>query len=76
MNWLSTMDTNEQQTSAFAMASPGTGNWLFEAFQFDRWLKGKSKLLWCPGNGESDAIVRYLTHCFCSWCRKNNLGVG
>jgi hypothetical protein len=54
MFWLCTMDMNEQQDAAFALASPGTGTWIFESLQFKRWIEGsgKSRLLRCPGNGE------------------------
>jgi hypothetical protein len=78
MIWLCAMDVNEQQDSAFALAVPGTGKWIFDIWQFKRWIEGsgKSRLLWCPGNGEFRMVPLYLTHWFCSWCRKNNLGVG
>jgi hypothetical protein len=64
MIWLCTMDVNEQQDAAFTLASPGTGKWIFDSVQFKRWIEGsgKSRLLWCPGNGEFQIVVLYLTH--------------
>ncbi|KAJ7577718.1 hypothetical protein C8J56DRAFT_1031374 [Mycena floridula] len=48
--WLSPIDFRAIQQNHFAKCAPGTGHWLLANVEFERWMAGQIKTLWCPGN--------------------------
>ncbi|KAJ7577658.1 ankyrin repeat-containing domain protein [Mycena floridula] len=48
--WLSPIDFQATQQNHLAKRAPGTGHWLLEDIEFERWTAGQIKILWCPGN--------------------------
>ena len=49
MEWLSPTDFPAQQQDIIARRQEGTGQWFLESPQFERWLQGLEKTLFCPG---------------------------
>jgi hypothetical protein len=48
-NWISPLDFNEQQETAFGQHTEGTGTWMLQKLEFQEWRDGKCRVLWCPG---------------------------
>jgi ankyrin repeat domain-containing protein 50 len=47
---LSPLDFHEKQNDVFANHHLGTGQWLLNTDQFQKWFTGKeTSVLWCPG---------------------------
>jgi len=38
------------QKDMFSRAQPDTGKWLLNSPEFQFWIKGDLRTLWCPGN--------------------------
>ncbi|SPJ73909.1 related to ankyrin [Fusarium torulosum] len=49
IEWLTSVDYAPRQNDFFNRRQPGTGKWVFDATQFDTWLKTSSTTLFCPG---------------------------
>jgi Cdc6-like AAA superfamily ATPase len=49
MEWLSPTDFSTQQHDIIARRQEGTGQWFLESPEFERWLQGSNKTLFCPG---------------------------
>ncbi|KAB8300991.1 hypothetical protein EYC80_002915 [Monilinia laxa] len=77
LNWLSEIDCHSKQREILSQRQDGTGGWLFESQEYQDWLHGKGKLLWCsgsPGAGKTvftSAIVDNLQTMFSA----SNVGV-
>ncbi|RAL65362.1 hypothetical protein DID88_000930 [Monilinia fructigena] len=77
LNWLSAIDCHSKQREVLSQRQVGTGEWLFESQEYQDWLDGKGKLLWCsgsPGAGKTvltSAIVENLQTMFSA----SNVGV-
>jgi hypothetical protein len=49
IDWLSALDFFKIQIDTLSRRQEGTGEWLFETPQFQAWLSGEEKTLWCSG---------------------------
>ena len=47
--WLSTFDFRSRQSEILKGAQADTRQWLFESSQFQHWMTGDRRTLWCPG---------------------------
>ena len=48
-NWLSPFDFSAVQQEIFHRSHAGTGKWLLESEEFQRWSSSHNDILWCPG---------------------------
>ena len=51
--WLSPLNFRIKQNDVFRACHPGTGRWLLQSTEFQDWLDGGTKTIWCPGIRES-----------------------
>jgi hypothetical protein len=49
MQWLSPTDFPAQQYDIITRRQEGTGQWFLDSPEFQRWLEGSDKTLFCPG---------------------------
>ncbi|KAF3933083.1 Ankyrin-1 [Dactylellina cionopaga] len=49
LNWLTPIDYRSQQTDYIRRRQAGTGNWLLESTEFQRWVNSGDQTLFCPG---------------------------
>jgi hypothetical protein len=49
LKWLTTLNYGPQQSDFISKRQPGTGEWLLNSTNFQDWLTGTSKTLYCPG---------------------------
>lgn len=47
--WLSPLDFTAKHIDVSQKRRSGTGEWLLLSDQFGDWVRGRSKVLWCPG---------------------------
>ncbi|KAI9642854.1 hypothetical protein NHQ30_008588 [Ciborinia camelliae] len=50
LKWLSRIDCHSKQREILSQRQEGTGEWLFESQEYQNWLDGKDKVLWCSGS--------------------------
>jgi hypothetical protein len=66
-NWLTSEDYTSQQSDLFSRRQEGTGQWLLDSSEFQKWLKDDLQTLFCPGipgagkTVMTSIIVEYLT---------------
>jgi ankyrin repeat protein len=49
LSWLSPLSPSARQSEVFNSHQRGTGTWLFGTAEFQRWIAGDEKSLFCPG---------------------------
>ncbi len=49
ISWLSPLNFASKQIDVSSRRQEGTGEWLLEADEFNSWLSGNKRTLWCPG---------------------------
>jgi Cdc6-like AAA superfamily ATPase len=49
MQWLSPTDFPAQQHDIISRRQEGTGQWLLDSLEFQNWLQGADRTLFCPG---------------------------
>ncbi|KAK6506061.1 hypothetical protein TWF506_010985 [Arthrobotrys conoides] len=49
LEWLTPIDYTPQQNDLIRRREPGTGQWLLDSPQFQKWRDHKSRTLFCPG---------------------------
>ncbi|KAF2193057.1 purine and uridine phosphorylase [Zopfia rhizophila CBS 207.26] len=49
LNWLTLIDYGPQHSDFLRRRQPGTGQWLLDSAEFQRWLKTDKQTLFCPG---------------------------
>ncbi|KAL3459648.1 ankyrin repeat-containing domain protein [Aspergillus heterothallicus] len=49
LEWLSSDDYSAQQADFIGRREVGTGQWLFDAPEYQSWIHNKSEILFCPG---------------------------
>ena len=49
LDWITRIDYSPQQRDNLRRRQPGTGKWLLDSSQFQRWLSTKKQTLFCPG---------------------------
>lgn len=49
LNWLTVIDYGPQQSDIFRAHQPGTGQWVLDSDQFQKWISTRGKTLFCPG---------------------------
>ena len=50
LNWLSPeLNFWIKQRDFLALCKEGTGEWLLDHPEFEKWLSGTNSTLWCPG---------------------------
>jgi Cdc6-like AAA superfamily ATPase len=49
LDWLTLVNYGSQQSDFINRRQPGTGQWLIESTEFQRWLETKNQTLFCPG---------------------------
>ena len=59
LDWLSSLDFRTSQIDTLRRRQEGTGQWLFEDPEFDHWVRGAERRLWCPGIRMS--LIVYLS---------------
>ncbi|KAF7939835.1 hypothetical protein EAE99_001640 [Botrytis elliptica] len=50
LKWLSAIDCHSKQREILSRRQEGTGEWLFKSQEYQNWLGGKDRLLWCSGS--------------------------
>lgn len=50
LKWLSAIDCHSKQRETLSRKQEGTGEWLFRSQEYQNWLSGKDRLLWCSGS--------------------------
>ena len=76
--WLSPVDFWQKQDDVFSDAHSGTGQWFLDLQQFQRWLSGDPRDMWChgaPGSGKTvitSIVVNHLRQLFCG---KQEVGI-
>jgi hypothetical protein len=50
--WLTPLNFKVSQRDVFEQRTDGTGQWLLASNEFQTWLSGESKTLWCCGMRE------------------------
>ena len=50
VNWLTPLNFWLKQDDTFERRQEGTGEWLLNDLAFQEWIKGDTKVLWCPGD--------------------------
>jgi len=61
LNWLSQLNFWATQKDIFDRAEPHTGKWLLNSPEFQSWIRGDLRTLWCPGHRGSPFEVISLT---------------
>ncbi|KAL4885962.1 ankyrin repeat-containing domain protein [Aspergillus karnatakaensis] len=49
LNWLTPADYGPEQSDLLRKREPGTGQWLLESDEYNRWLEGDFSTFFCPG---------------------------
>jgi ankyrin repeat protein len=49
LNWLTPIDYGPQQSDYFRRRQAGTGQWLLDSKEFQKWLETSKQTLFCPG---------------------------
>ncbi|KAI9762012.1 MAG: hypothetical protein M4579_000648 [Chaenotheca gracillima] len=49
LSWISSLDFGAKQNDVLRQRSEKTGTWFLESRQFEKWLAGDQRVLWCPG---------------------------
>jgi hypothetical protein len=49
LNWLTPIDYAAQQSDFISRRQAGTGQWLLDSIEFQRWLETDQQTLFCPG---------------------------
>ncbi|RYP86588.1 hypothetical protein DL770_004887 [Monosporascus sp. CRB-9-2] len=49
LNWLTPLNYAAQQSDSYSRARPGTGQWLLDSDEYQRWLALSDQTLFCPG---------------------------
>lgn len=49
LDWLTPIDYATQQSDFISRRQPGTGQWLFDSTEFQKWLEEGQQTLFCPG---------------------------
>ncbi|KAH0372470.1 hypothetical protein KCU65_g993, partial [Aureobasidium melanogenum] len=66
LRWLSPYDFHHKQNDIFKTKHEGTGDWLLQTAEFERWATdSSSQLLWCygkPGAGKSVLASHVINH--------------
>jgi ankyrin repeat domain-containing protein 50 len=50
LNWISKLNYWSYQIDLFDKAEERTGEWFLNAPEFENWIEGKNRILWCPGD--------------------------
>ncbi|KAF4968988.1 hypothetical protein FSARC_3642 [Fusarium sarcochroum] len=70
LEWISDIDFGAQQTDTLSKWQPGTGQWLLDSDEFQKWAREKSEILLCPGipgSGKTiltSLVIEQLTYRF------------
>lgn len=78
LNWLTVIDHGPQHNDYISRREVGTGEWLLESDEFQTWLNGTKRTLFCPGlpgAGKTiivSIVIDYLHHRF--W-KNDNVGI-
>jgi hypothetical protein len=54
--WLTPLNFKATQRDVFEQQTEGTGQWLLASHEFQTWLSGESRTLWCYGMREMPFI--------------------
>lgn len=57
LNWFSKYNYWPAQGYHFDRAEEGTGQWLLESSEFQDWIEGGKRFLWCQGNRKSHKLA-------------------
>lgn len=49
LDWITPVNYAPQQNDFITRRQPGTGQWLLDSVEFQKWLKTKQRTLFCPG---------------------------
>ncbi|GFF54553.1 hypothetical protein IFM46972_10053 [Aspergillus udagawae] len=78
LNWITPDDYGPLQSDHFRRRQAGTGEWLLNSMEFQKWLKTRQETLFCPGipgAGKTilaSAVINHLTR---RTCEDRSLGV-
>lgn len=58
LEWLSPLNYRAKQNDILSRRQAGTGEWLQKTDEFQAWMGGITKVLWCPGmRMDSDELL-------------------
>ncbi|KAH7407373.1 hypothetical protein BKA64DRAFT_415188 [Cadophora sp. MPI-SDFR-AT-0126] len=61
INWLSPLRFYECQVDTLSQQENGTGEWIFASSEFQDWVSGSKKTLWCWGQpGAGKTVLAYV----------------
>ena len=60
INWLSPLNFFTTQNDTLRRRQDGTGGWLLETPEFEAWLAGTDRILWCSGLRKSTLIFEKI----------------
>ena len=66
--WLSPLDFSAIQMDYFSRWEDGTGEWLLEKDEFNAWLRGTVRTIWCCGIRNFHFHYKLM---YISWGREN-----
>lgn len=76
-DWLTSTDFSLQQNNFFGSRQKGTGKWFLESSEFERWVSGKERTLFCPGiPGAGKTIITSIVVDHLREKFRDNLDVG
>lgn len=77
ISWLSPLQFPAQQSDIITRRQKGTGQWLFQSDQFNKWLNKTPKTLFCPGipgAGKTMLAAIVIDH-LCNTIRSEDIGI-
>jgi hypothetical protein len=76
--WLSTTDYGAQQSDIFSGRQEGTGRWLLDSGEFQRWSNGDRQTLFCqgmPGAGKTIMASTVVDHLYTEYQSDHSIGI-
>jgi NACHT domain len=77
LDWLTSVDYSTQQNDFIARRQEGTGEWLVESDEFQKWENNERGILFCPGipgSGKTMMVSIVIDHLFKKF--RNDPGIG
>ncbi|KAF5020231.1 hypothetical protein F66182_7748 [Fusarium sp. NRRL 66182] len=78
IKWLTPADDASQQQDFIRRRQPGTGQWLLDSTEFQKWVKSSSQCLFCPGipgSGKTMIAAIVVDHLYSRFADETNVGI-